>query len=118
MNLLCEKEWPVLDGLCNDGLLWFESINHFRKITKAYLVKDRHRILESALLGVLQAYKPDQFSAVMITINNKCVDISDLVELEPSITAQLQKIADSPKFSGEKEHELCSVTQRFIACIL
>lgn len=115
LTLLCQKESSVLDGLRDDGLLWFESVNHCRKVFKDYPIKGKKLISGWPLLLVLQAYKPSQFSSEMITINHKSIDVSDLVELAPCIAEQIRQVAGSPKFTGEKEHDLCSMTQRFIA---
>lgn len=117
LNLLYQHVPIVRNGLRDEGLLWFESVNRFRKVFTLYPIKDKYHILESALLGVLQAYKPEKFTTTMITINHKSIEVTDLVELDPCIVEQLQQIADSPKFTGEKEHDVNSMTQRFIANI-
>ena len=113
LNLLCQKESSILDGLLNKGLLWFESVNRFREVFKQYPIKDKYRILESALLDVLQAYKPSEFVTVMITINHRSVEVTDLAELDHCIVLQLRQLAGSPKFTGEKEHGVISMTRRF-----
>jgi hypothetical protein len=117
LNLLCLKSSTVLDGLSDEGLLWFESVNNFRFVLKHYPIKDKHHILELALLSVLQAYKPVQFSVVKIKINNKSIDVSDLVELDSCIAEQLETVAGSLKYSGKKEHVISSVTNRFIKSV-
>jgi hypothetical protein len=115
LSLLCDKDSSILGGLLDEGLSWFESVARYREIFKQYSMQDKNRILESALLAVLQVYKPLEFVTVSITINHKAIDVTDIAEIEPAIVGQLKQLADSPKFKGEKEHDVTSVTQRFIA---
>ena len=115
LHLLCRNESSVLGGLVDEGLLWFESVARYKVIIKQHLVQDKNKLLESALLAVLQVYKPLEFGAVCITINHKKLNVTDIAEIEPSIVVQLNQLAESPKFKGEKEHDVTSVTQRFQA---
>ena len=115
LNVLCLKESSVLDALLDEGLLWFESVTRYKAVFKQYPIQDKNKLLESALLAVLRVYKPLEFVTVSITINHKTIDVTDLAEIEPSIAVQLNQLADSPKFKGEKEHDVTSVTQRFLA---
>jgi len=84
-------------------------------LIKKYPIPDANGTLELALFGVLQAYQPMQFATVNVKINHKQVDITDLVQSNPCIESQLRGLARQDKFTGTNEHNLESVTQRFIA---
>ena len=114
LNLLCNTHTPVIIGLRDEGLLWFDSVNHFRSLFKKHPIKDKHCILELALFSVLKAYEPLRFSVVKIKINHKSIDVSDLFEMDPLIIIHLDKVGGSLKFTGQKEHGITSITKRFI----
>ncbi len=114
LNLLCQRYLSIFEGLCNNGLCWFKSVNHFRQLFKQSPIKDKHHILESALLDILKAFKPSKFYSVMVTINHKAIEVTDLAESVPCIVEQFQRIADTPKFIGKKEHDLTVMTKRYI----
>jgi hypothetical protein len=115
LKLLCNSHDDVYKGVSEFGLQWFVSVNQFREKLSLYPITDRRRVLESALLGVLQEYRPTQFNSVTIAINHKNVDITDLAQSNPDIVNQLIKLSKLPKFTGNREHDLRSITQRFIA---
>mgnify|MGYP003384906290 FL=1 len=115
LSLLCDKDSSILGGLLDEGLSWFQSVTRYIAVFKQYPIQDKNKLLESALLAVLRVYNPLEFVTVSITINHKTIDVSDLAEIEPATLGQLNQLADSPKFKGEKEHDVTSVTQRFIA---
>lgn len=115
LSNLCDKDSSILVGLLDEGLSWFESFTCYIAVFKEYPIQDKSRVLQSSLLGVLQAYKPLEFMTVDVTINHTTINVTDIAESEPSIVGQLKKLAVSPKFRGEKEHGVTSMTRRFIA---
>ena len=117
LQLLCEASPSVAEQLYEHGLLWFDSTMHFRQVFNEYPVKDKHSVLQSALFSVLSAYQPDHFQVVRVTINDKTIDVSDLNDIEPLLVEQLQALANSDKFKGELEHDVVSMTRRFIAVV-
>ena len=117
LQLLCEAAPSVAEQLCEHGLLWFNSTMHFRQIFNEYPIKDKHCVLQSALFSVLEAYQPDHFHVISITINDKSIDVTDLNDIEPLLVEQLQALANSDKFKGELEHDVVSMTRRFIAVV-
>jgi hypothetical protein len=117
LQLLCEATPSIAEQLCEQGLLWFNSPMHFRQIFNEYPIKDKHCLLQSALFSVLNAYHPDNFKVVRITINDKSIDVTDLNDIEPVLVEQLQALANSDKFKGELEHDVASMTKRFIAVV-
>ena len=117
LQLLCEAAPSVAEQLYEYGFLWFNSTMHFRQVFNEYPIKDKHRVLQSALFSVLSAYQPDHFQVVRITINDKCIDVNDLNDIEPLLIEQLQALANSNKFTGKLEHDVDSMTRRFIATI-
>lgn len=68
LQLLCEAAPSIAEQLCEHGLLWFNSTMHFRQIFNEYPIKDKHCVLQSALFSVLEAYQPDHFQVISITI--------------------------------------------------
>jgi hypothetical protein len=117
LQLLCEAAPSVAEQLCEHGLLWFNSTMHFRQVFNEYPIKDKHCVLQSALFSVLSAFKPDHFQVIRITINDKCIDVTDLNDIEPLLVEQLQALANSDKFKGELEHDIASMTRRFVAVV-
>lgn len=117
LKLLCDSAPKISKDLYENGLLWFKSVNHFREIFKENPIEDKHCILQSSLLAVLQTYKPEHFKIVEININGKKIDVTELAEIDQVLVEQLQKIANSPKYTGELEHEVDSMTRRFISSI-
>lgn len=117
LQLLCEAAPSVAEQLCEHGLLWFNSTMHFRQIFNEYPIKDKHCVLQSALFSVLEAYQPDHFQVVRVTINDKTIDVTDLNDIEPLLVEQLQALANSDKFKGELEHDVASMTVRFFGII-
>ena len=117
LNLLCQQYSSINEGLCNNGLFWFKSVNHFRELFRLSPIEDKHHVLESALLDILKAFKPSKFYSVMVTINHKAIEVTDLAESVPCIVEQLQKIADASKFTGKKEHNVLVMTRRYISNI-
>lgn len=117
LQLLCEAAPSVAEQLCEHGLLWFNSTMHFRQVFNEYPIKDKHCVLQSALFSVLSAFKPDHFQVIRITINDKCIDVTDLNDIEPLLVEQLQALANSDKFKGELEHDVASMTRRFVAVV-
>lgn len=117
LQLLCEASPSVAEQLYEHGLLWFNSTMHFRQIFNEYPIKDKHCVLQSALFSVLSAYQREQFQVISITINDKSVDVTDLHDIEPLLVEQLQALANSDKFRGKLEHDVVSITKRFIAVV-
>lgn len=117
LQLLCEAEPSVDEQLCEHGLLWFNSTMHFRQFFSEYPIKEKHSRLPSALFSVLEASQPDHFQVISITINDKSVDVTDLNDIEPLLVEQLQALANSDKFKGELEHDVASMTSRFVAVV-
>ncbi|WP_462160905.1 hypothetical protein [Pseudoalteromonas maricaloris] len=117
LQLLCEASPSVAEQLNEYGLLWFNSTMHFRQVFNEYPIKDKHCVLQPALFSVLSAFKPDHFQVIRITINDKCIDVTDLNDIEPLLVEQLQALANSDKFKGELEHDVVSMTRRFIAIV-
>lgn len=117
LQLLCEAAPSVAEQVCEHGLLWFNSTMHFRQIFNEYPIKDKYCVLQSALFSVLEAYQPDHFQVVIITINDKSIDVTDLHDIEPLLVEQLQELANSDKFRGKLEHDLISMTFRFFGII-
>lgn len=117
LQLLCEAAPSIAEQLCEHGLLWFNSTIHFRQIFNEYPIKDKHCVLQSALFSVLEAYQPNHFQVISITINDKSVDVSDLNDIEPLLVEQLQALANSDKFRGKLEHDVTSMTIRFFGII-
>jgi hypothetical protein len=117
LQLLCEAAPLVAEQVCEHGLLWFTSTMHFRQIFSEHPIKDKHCVLQSALFLVLNAYQPDQFQVVRITINDKSIDVTDLADIEPLLVEQLQELANSDKFKGDLEHDVVSITRRFVAIV-
>lgn len=117
LHLLCETAPSIAEQLCEHGLLWFNSAIHFRQIFNEYPIKDKHRVRQSALFSVLEAYQPNHFQVINISINDKSVDVTDLSAIEPLLVEQLQELANSDKFKGELEHDVVSMTRRFIAVV-
>ncbi|WP_286235350.1 hypothetical protein [Thalassotalea sediminis] len=115
LQLLCDCSPSLTKQLHEKGLLWFKSTTHFRQIFNKYPIKDKNSILQSALFSVLKAYQPDHFQVIRITINDKSIDVTDLNDIEPLLIEQLQALANSDKFKGELEHDVVSMTIRFIA---
>ena len=117
LKLLCEAAPSIAEQVCEHGLLWFNSTMHFRQIFNEYPIKDKHCVLQSALFSVLEAYQPDHFRVISITINDKSVDVTDLHDIDPLLVEQLQALANSDKFRGKLEHDVVSMTRRFIAVV-
>lgn len=117
LQLLCEAAPLVAEQICKHGLLWFSSTIHFRRVLSEHPIKDKHCVLQSALFSVLTAYQPDHFQVLRITINDKSIDVTDLADIEPLLVEQLQGLAHSDKFKGDLEHDVDSMTRRFIAIV-
>lgn len=117
LQLLCEATPSIAEQLCEHGLLWFNSPTHFRQIFNEYPIKDKRRSLQLALFSVLSAYHPDNFKVVRIIINDKSIDVTDLNDIEPVLVEQLQALANSDKFMGKLEHDVVSMTRRFMAIV-
>jgi hypothetical protein len=117
LQLLCEAAPSIAENLYEHGLLWFNSTMHFRQVFNEYPIKDKHCLIQSALFSVLNAYQPNHFQVVRININNKSIDVTDLADIEPVLVKQLQVLANSDKFKGELEHDVVSMTRRFIAIV-
>lgn len=100
LQMLCEAAPSIAEQLCEHGLLWFNSTMHFRQIFNEYPIKDKYCVLQSALFSVLEAYQPDHFQVVIITINDKSIDVTDLHDIEPLLVEQLQELANSDKYKG------------------
>jgi len=117
LQLLCKAAPLFTEQLYVHGLLWFNSTMHFRQIFNEYPIKDKYCVLQSALFSVLEAYQPEHFQVVIITINDKSLDVTDLNDIEPVLVEQLQALANSEKFRGKLEHDVVSMTRRFIAIV-
>jgi len=117
LQLLCDSAPLVAESLCEHGLLFFESTMNFRQAFIENPIKDKHRPLQLALFSVLHAFKPERFQIISIIINDKSVDVTDLAEIEPLLVKQLQVLANSAKFKGGLEHDVGTMTRRFIANI-
>ena len=110
LQLLCEAAPLVAEQIGKHGLLWFSSIMNFKQVFSEHPIKDKHSILQSALLSVLTAYQPDHYQVVRITINDKFTDVTDLADIEPLLVEQLQRLAHSDKFKGDLEHDIATMT--------
>jgi hypothetical protein len=117
LQLLCDAAPLVAEQLHKHGLLWFNSTMHFRQVFNEYLIKDKGCALPSALFSVLSAYQPDHLQVIRININDKSIDVTDLDDIETLLVEQLQALANSDKFKGELEHNVASMTRRFIAIV-
>lgn len=113
LKILCDDS-SVAEALVEEGILWFKSTMHFRQVLNQYPVKSKQK---SALFYLLQAYKPEKFELTLLSINEKKVDVTDLQETAPLLVQQLKRLADSPKFKGALEHDIASMTLRFLAVI-
>lgn len=117
LQLLCEAAPLVAEQIGKHGLLWFSSTMHFRQVFSENPIKDKHFLLQAALFSVLTAYQPEHFQLVRITINDKSIDVTDLNDIEPLLVEQLQRLAHSDKFKGDLEHDIATMTIRFIAIV-
>lgn len=117
LKLLCDNHESIKQGLYEHGLHWFNNTYHFNSVLQKYPVPDVKRLPQSHLLDVLSVYAPNRFSSVVIQINHKQIDVSDLAEDCPIMVEQLTQLASNPKFRGEKDHVIASVTRRFIASV-
>ncbi|WP_166419824.1 hypothetical protein [Pseudoalteromonas sp. Z1A8] len=114
LKLLFDAAPVVEKQIYEHGLLWFNSTMHFRQTFNEYPIKDKHYVLQSALFSVLEVYQPNHFQVVRITINDKSINVTDLADIAPVLVEQLQELANSDKFKGELEHNVVSITMRFI----
>lgn len=114
LKILCESSTEISDSLCRHGLSFFKSTMNYRKIFAAKDFIDRKKSHKKALFYILQSFDEDRFLVVNITINGKELDVTDLASISPEIIKQLQLLADSDKFKGLLEHQLNSLTSRFM----
>ena len=109
-------EWEL--SLNKVGLKAFINIVEYRQVFVKVEVADKYKVMESSLLALLSVFLPDAFYAHIIEINHKTIDVTDLHHVSPICVGQLTALAKMPKYVGDKEHDLKSITQRFIACVL
>jgi hypothetical protein len=109
-------EWAL--SLNKTGLKAFQNVVEYRQIFETHEVGDKYKIMESALLALLSVFLPEVFYSHIIEINDKTINVTDLHHVSPVCVGQLATLAKMPKYTGDKEHNLKSVTQRFIACAL
>ncbi|MFD1009064.1 hypothetical protein [Oceanisphaera ostreae] len=115
LQLLGDSAPLVAQSLCEHGLYWFKSTMHFRQAFIENPIKDKYRVLQSALFSVLQVFRPERFQVISITINDRMVEVTDLADIEPLLYKQLLILANSAKFKGDFEHDVVAMTRRFIA---
>ncbi|UZE97633.1 hypothetical protein [Alkalimarinus alittae] len=108
-------EWAL--SLNTVGLKAFINTFEYRQVFEKTEVADKHKVMESSLLALLSVYLPEIFNTHIIEINHKIIDVTDLHHVSPICVRQLAALAKMPKYTGGKEHDLKSVTQRFIGCV-
>ena len=117
LNKLCGESRAIEVELIENGLAWFESLSHFKKVFLESSIEDKHKKHQFALFSVLATYLPDKFSPIFVQINHKKVDVRDLADVSPVITEQLQTTANLPKYKGEHNHSVNDMTSRYLNCV-